>query len=284
MAERTRFVDNEVAGALGRGVDQVVLVGAGYDGRPLRFAGETTTWFEVDRPATQADKQRRLAALGLVPRGVHLRRHRPHAGRPGPGARGRRPRRLTALGVRVRGPLHLPDPRGGGLGVPGAPRPGAGRQRPGHHLSRGARRRRPWPGPPGRGRPAPAGDRREAAERVLRGRRREAHGGHRVAGGPLLLAAPGLARPGLALPGPGGRTRRRRADVWGRCSAGVRRHPYSRRRQAQPAVRCRPSAVASPLRRWRPRPPWPAGCGPPGAAAPGRAGGTHAHPRPRRAL
>jgi methyltransferase (TIGR00027 family) len=67
MAERTRFVDNEVAGGLGHGVEQVVLVGAGYDGRALRFAGERTTWFEVDRPATQADKQRRLAALGLAP-------------------------------------------------------------------------------------------------------------------------------------------------------------------------------------------------------------------------
>jgi methyltransferase (TIGR00027 family) len=64
MAQRTAFIDNEIAGAIGRGVDQVVLLGAGYDGRALRFAG-TTRWFEVDHPLTQEDKQRRLHALGL---------------------------------------------------------------------------------------------------------------------------------------------------------------------------------------------------------------------------
>lgn len=65
MATRTAFIDNEVAGALGRGVNQVVLVGAGYDGRPLRFGGGSTRWFEVDLPATQDDKRRRLARLGV---------------------------------------------------------------------------------------------------------------------------------------------------------------------------------------------------------------------------
>ena len=68
MAERTRFVDHEVADALGRGLDQVVLLGAGYDGRALRFGGGPARWFEVDRPATQADKRRRLEALGRAPR------------------------------------------------------------------------------------------------------------------------------------------------------------------------------------------------------------------------
>jgi methyltransferase (TIGR00027 family) len=70
MAERTRFVDDEVTRAIGRGIDQVVLVGAGYDGRPLRFGGGVTRWFEVDAPATQADKRRRLAALGAEPAAV----------------------------------------------------------------------------------------------------------------------------------------------------------------------------------------------------------------------
>ena len=64
LAERTRFVDNEVAGAIGRGLEQVVLVGAGYDGRALRFAG-SMRWFEMDNAATLEDKQRRLAALGV---------------------------------------------------------------------------------------------------------------------------------------------------------------------------------------------------------------------------
>ena len=66
FARRTAFIDQEVAAALGRGIDQVVLVGAGYDGRSLRFAG-TTRWFEVDHPATVDDKQRRLALLGFPP-------------------------------------------------------------------------------------------------------------------------------------------------------------------------------------------------------------------------
>jgi methyltransferase (TIGR00027 family) len=70
MAERTAFVDNEVARAIGHGVDQIVLLGAGYDGRPLRFGGGTTRWFEVDEPRTQDDKRRRLAALGVEPRSV----------------------------------------------------------------------------------------------------------------------------------------------------------------------------------------------------------------------
>jgi methyltransferase (TIGR00027 family) len=66
FARRTAFVDREVADALGRGVEQVGLVGAGYDGRALRFAG-STRWFEVDRPTTQDDKRRRLAARGPAP-------------------------------------------------------------------------------------------------------------------------------------------------------------------------------------------------------------------------
>jgi methyltransferase (TIGR00027 family) len=67
---RTQFIDGEVADAIGRGVDQVVILGAGYDGRALRFGGAPTRWFEVDYPSTQADKRRRLAALGVSPVGV----------------------------------------------------------------------------------------------------------------------------------------------------------------------------------------------------------------------
>jgi methyltransferase (TIGR00027 family) len=64
VTERTSFVDNEVAGAIGHGMEQVVLVGAGYDGRALRFAG-AARWFEVDHAATVEDKQHRLRALGV---------------------------------------------------------------------------------------------------------------------------------------------------------------------------------------------------------------------------
>ncbi len=65
VAQRTRVVDAEVGRALGRGTTQVVLLGSGYDGRPLRFGGGRVHWFEVDRPATQADKRRRLDTLGI---------------------------------------------------------------------------------------------------------------------------------------------------------------------------------------------------------------------------
>ncbi len=67
---RTQFIDGEVADAIGRGVDQIVILGAGYDGRSLRFGGGQARWFELDLPSTQADKRRRLAALGVSPVGV----------------------------------------------------------------------------------------------------------------------------------------------------------------------------------------------------------------------
>jgi methyltransferase (TIGR00027 family) len=68
--DRTQFIDGELGDAIGRGVDQVVILGAGYDGRALRFGGAATRWFEVDFPSTQADKRRRLAALNISPVGV----------------------------------------------------------------------------------------------------------------------------------------------------------------------------------------------------------------------
>jgi len=65
---RTRVVDAEVARAIGRHTDQVVLVAGGYDGRPLRFGGGPARYFEVDHPGTLADKRRRLRALGVETR------------------------------------------------------------------------------------------------------------------------------------------------------------------------------------------------------------------------
>jgi len=67
LAQRTQVIDAEVARALGRGTTQVVLLGAGDDGRGLRFGGGAVRWFEVDRPAAQADKRRRLHALDIAP-------------------------------------------------------------------------------------------------------------------------------------------------------------------------------------------------------------------------
>jgi methyltransferase (TIGR00027 family) len=64
LAVRTAFFDRETLDALRARVQQVVLVGAGYDGRALRFASPDVRWFEVDHPATQADKRARLSAIG----------------------------------------------------------------------------------------------------------------------------------------------------------------------------------------------------------------------------
>jgi methyltransferase (TIGR00027 family) len=60
---RTAFFDRQTLDAIGRGVRQVVIVGAGYDGRALRFATPEVRFFEVDHPATQNDKRARLTAL-----------------------------------------------------------------------------------------------------------------------------------------------------------------------------------------------------------------------------
>ena len=65
LAARTAFFDRIVVGALDGGVRQVVIGGAGYDGRALRYAKPGVSWFEVDHPATQADKRERLDRLGL---------------------------------------------------------------------------------------------------------------------------------------------------------------------------------------------------------------------------
>src|SRR5689334_5621918 len=65
LAARTAFFDRTVTSALGRGVTQVVVGAAGYDGRAFRYAKPGVRWFEVDHPATQRDKLERLERLGI---------------------------------------------------------------------------------------------------------------------------------------------------------------------------------------------------------------------------
>jgi methyltransferase (TIGR00027 family) len=68
LVVRSRFSEDRLAAAVARGVDQYVILGAGYDS----FAYRQPAWarglqiFEVDHPATQAEKQARLAAAGLA--------------------------------------------------------------------------------------------------------------------------------------------------------------------------------------------------------------------------
>jgi len=63
---RTAFFDRIVVNSIDRGVAQVVIGGAGYDGRAFRYAKPGVRWFEVDHPATQADKLGRIARLGIA--------------------------------------------------------------------------------------------------------------------------------------------------------------------------------------------------------------------------
>jgi methyltransferase (TIGR00027 family) len=72
LAARTSFFDRIVTGAIGRGVRQVVVGAAGYDGRSLRYAKPGVRWFEVDHPATQHDKLARLKRLGIAAAGVQF--------------------------------------------------------------------------------------------------------------------------------------------------------------------------------------------------------------------
>jgi len=76
LAARTTFFDGQVTGAIAAGLrgdqggrpprpalGQVVILGAGYDDRALRFRTPGVTFFELDHPDTQADKRTRLAAI-----------------------------------------------------------------------------------------------------------------------------------------------------------------------------------------------------------------------------
>jgi methyltransferase (TIGR00027 family) len=65
LAARTMFFDRVIVGALERGIAQVAIIGAGYDGRALRYAKPGVTWFEVDHPDTQRDKRARIERLGI---------------------------------------------------------------------------------------------------------------------------------------------------------------------------------------------------------------------------
>lgn len=66
LAVRTMFFDRFVAEAIDDGVRQVVILAAGYDSRAWRMARPGVTFFEVDRPATQADKRTRAPVGGPV--------------------------------------------------------------------------------------------------------------------------------------------------------------------------------------------------------------------------
>jgi methyltransferase (TIGR00027 family) len=72
LAARTRFFDKAVLSSLGAGIGQVVICGAGYDDRALRFRTPGVRFFELDQGPTQADKARRLRGLDTDLSGLTL--------------------------------------------------------------------------------------------------------------------------------------------------------------------------------------------------------------------
>jgi methyltransferase (TIGR00027 family) len=71
---RTRYIDDVLKRSLEQGLDQVIILGAGFDTRAYRIAGmDRVRVFEVDLPGTRAAKQTRLEqVLGAVPGNVTL--------------------------------------------------------------------------------------------------------------------------------------------------------------------------------------------------------------------
>lgn len=66
MAARSRYAEDQLALAVGRGVTQYVILGAGLDTFAYRNPhGDVLRVFEVDHPATQTWKRARLAEAGI---------------------------------------------------------------------------------------------------------------------------------------------------------------------------------------------------------------------------
>ena len=76
LAVRSRYAEDQLAAAVGRGVRQYVVLGAGLDTfayrNPFQSAGLQV--FEVDHPATQEWKRAQLRAAGIaIPAGDDVR-------------------------------------------------------------------------------------------------------------------------------------------------------------------------------------------------------------------
>jgi methyltransferase (TIGR00027 family) len=71
---RTRYIDDILKRSLEEGVEQLVILGAGFDSRAYRIAGmDQVQVFEVDLPGTRKLKQIRIEkVLGAVPGNVTL--------------------------------------------------------------------------------------------------------------------------------------------------------------------------------------------------------------------
>jgi methyltransferase (TIGR00027 family) len=77
IAMRSRFAEDSAKVAIDRGVRQILVLGAGLDTFAYRLEGpDGLKVFELDHPATQSDKRRRLARAGVAePRHVAFVAH-----------------------------------------------------------------------------------------------------------------------------------------------------------------------------------------------------------------
>lgn len=74
---RTKWFDGAVSDALRSGVTQVVILAAGFDTRPYRFASPGVSFYEVDLPAASARKRALVDKLGLLAEQPAAERHPP---------------------------------------------------------------------------------------------------------------------------------------------------------------------------------------------------------------
>ena len=65
IAARVRFIDEIVLHAMEEGLDQLVILGAGYDSRAYRMEGieKNTHVFEVDHPFSQGNKIKKVKEI-----------------------------------------------------------------------------------------------------------------------------------------------------------------------------------------------------------------------------
>ena len=66
VVARSRIAEDEIARAAANGVDQCVVLGAGFDTFAYRNPHEGLRIFEVDHPSTQAAKRERLRQAGIA--------------------------------------------------------------------------------------------------------------------------------------------------------------------------------------------------------------------------
>lgn len=71
LAGRDRYIDDVLENFLEEDLQQLVILGAGYDSRAYRFDLDQVKTFEVDHPATQSDKLSKVQKIfGKVPEHV----------------------------------------------------------------------------------------------------------------------------------------------------------------------------------------------------------------------